>query len=109
MRNSDLLARIGGFVMLVSAFWNVVVAAGWVLALIWVLVGALWLVPLGLALFELGIAVASIVFGYSRAGVAAPLIGLFVSLCNLNPVAMLLELLNLVLMIGAAVARSIEE
>lgn len=109
MRNSDLLARLGGVLMLASALWNVAVSAGWVLALIWFLVGALWLVPLALAVVQIGLALASVVFGNHRAVVLGPLIGLFVSLCNLNLPAMMLELLNLGLMFGSSVARSAEE
>jgi uncharacterized membrane protein len=109
MRNSDLLARIGGLLMLFSASWNVVSAVGWILLLIWFLVGALWLIPLALAIVQLGLALASVVFGNHRAVVFGPLIGLFVSLCNFNFPAMMLELLNLGLMFGSSVARSAEE
>ena len=112
MRNSDLLARIGGVLMAVASFWNVMAAVGWVLAFWWLLFGLLWLVPLGLALLELLFAVVLVVFGHKGFGRMAwmgPLVGLFVSLCNLNFLAMMLELVNLVVMSAAAVARSAED
>lgn len=109
MRNSDLLARLGGMLMLASACWNVAWSVGWIFALIWFLVGALWLVPLVLAVVQVGLALASLVFGNHRAVVLGPLLGLFVSLCNFNLPAMMLELLNLGLMVGSSVARAAED
>lgn len=109
MRNSDLLARLGGLLMLVSASWNIASAIGWIVALIWFLIGVLWVVPLVLALMQLVLAAINIAFGHNRGTVLGPLLGLFVSLCNLNIPAMMLELLNLGLMVGASVARSAED
>ncbi|MEZ4239948.1 MAG: hypothetical protein R3F59_28115 [Myxococcota bacterium] len=109
MRNSDLLARLGGLLMLVSAAWNVVAAVAWILSFFLFLVGFLWVIPLVLAFVQIGIALVSLAFGNHRAVVAGPLIGLFVSLCNLNVPAMMLELLNLGLMVGSSVARAAED
>lgn len=109
MRNSDLLARMGGALMAGSALWNVLVAATWVMSLLWFVVGLLWLVPLALAVLQLMVAGVTVVGGHNRLAVFGPLVGMFVSLCNLNFLAVMLELLNLGLMLGASVARAAEE
>lgn len=109
MRNSDLLARMGGLLMTGSSLWNVLVAATWVMSLLWFVVGLLWLVPLALALVQLVVAAVTLVGGHNRFAVFGPLVGMFVSFCNLNFLAVMLELLNLGLMFGASVARAAEE
>jgi hypothetical protein len=109
MRVSDLLTRLAAALTLITSLWNVVVAAMWVLSFWWLLVGFLWLVPLVLAISNLGLALVSLVKGHHRAALGLPLLGLFVSLCNFNFIAMFMDLLILGLMIGGYVARSTEE
>lgn len=109
MRASDLLTRLAGVLMLVTSAWNVVMAILWFLSLFWALIGILWLIPMVLALLNLIFAIFTIVGGHHRFSVAGPLVGLFVSLCNFNFLAMFLDLLVLGLVIAGYVARSSED
>lgn len=109
MRVSDLLTRLAAALTLITSIWNVVVAAIWILSFWWLLVGFLWLIPLALAVVNLGLALFSLVKGHHRAALGLPLLGLFVSLCNFNFIAMFMDLLILGVMIAGYVAHSSEE
>jgi hypothetical protein len=109
MRNSDLIVRISAFLTLFSAMWNGLMCFTWILSLIWVLIGLLWFIPLILVLVQFVLAIVFLVTGHNKGVVAAPLIGLFVSMCNFNIFGGMLEVLNLCLMIASYVMRSNED
>lgn len=109
MKNSDLAARIAAVAELMAVLLNLFVAFIYFISLIWVLVGLLWgLVALG-ALIEGLVAVFVLVKGYSPVGIVGPLLGLGVSVCNLNFMGGMLEMLVLMVMIAALVLRQQED
>lgn len=109
MRNSDLLARILGGLTLLSSLWNLFMSGLWFLGFVLLLVGVLWLVPMGLAVLQLVLAVLNLVVGYNKGVIASPLIGMFVSLCNFNVFGFGLELVNLGLAVGSMMSRTAED
>ncbi|HHO53093.1 MAG TPA: hypothetical protein ENK18_20020 [Deltaproteobacteria bacterium] len=108
MPTSDILSRIAAVLMMISAAWNGLVALLWILALIWLLVGVLWFVPLFLALVEMGLAITLLVLGHNRGAISGPIIGIIVSMCNFNFFALTIDLLALMLVIGGYVSRAQE-
>ncbi len=110
MRNSDVLARVAAVIELMSVLFNLLLAFVWFISLIWVLVGVLWGLLGLVALVEAGIAVFILVRGASPLGIAGPVIGLVVSLCNFNFfLGVGAEVIVLCLLIGALVMRSNED
>lgn len=109
MRNSDLTARIAAGVELLAVLFNLILAFVWFLSLIIALIGVLWGLVGLVAVVEAVIAVFILVKGYSPVGIAGPLIGIGVSLCNFNLVGGAMEVLVLALMIGSLVLRGQED
>lgn len=108
MRTSDILTRIGGFLMLLSAAMNAVMSLMWIGVMIWFLVGVLWFVPLLLAALHAVFGIVYLVVGHHKLAIVGPLLGLCISVLNFNWLAGAIELGNLVLQIGSYVARSKE-
>ena len=109
MRNSDVAARIGAAVEVIAILFNLLAAFLWFISFIWVLIGLLWGLVALVALVQGAIALFVMVKGYSPVGIAGPLLGIGVSLCNFNFFAGSIEVLVLLLMIGALVLRGQED
>jgi hypothetical protein len=109
MRNSDLTARIGAGLELMAVLFNLLVAFMWFISLVWVLVGLFWALVGLMALVEAAIAVFVLVKGYTPLGIAGPVIGIGVSVCNFNFMGGGLEAFALVLMIVGLVLRGQED
>lgn len=108
MKNSDLIARIGAGIELMAVLFNLGMSFLWFISFIWVLVGVLWGFVGLVAVVEACIAVFVLIKGYSPVGLAGPLVGLFVSLCNFNFMGGTIELMALGLLVGALVMRGNE-
>jgi hypothetical protein len=94
----DVLYRIMGGVMLLSAAWNVLVAFVMFLSLIIVFVGVLWIIPGLLALLYGAVGVFAIVTGRKFRLIGfAPIFGLVISVLNFNVFGGLLDVVALVL------------
>lgn len=109
MATSDILSRIAAVLMLLSAAWNSLISMMWILALIWVLVGFIWFIPLILALVEIALAITFLVLGHNKGAIAGPIIGIIVSMCNFNFFALMIDAFALMLVIGGYVSRAQEE
>lgn len=109
MRNSDLTARIAAGVELLAVLFNLLVAFMWFLSLVWVLVGLFWGLVGLVALLEGVLCLFILVKGYSPVGILAPVLGLGVSLFNMNIMGGGLEFLCLILMIVGLVLRGQED
>jgi hypothetical protein len=109
MPTHDILARVSAVLSIFAAMWNGVVAILYVAMLIWFLVGALWFIPLFLAVVEGIAAVAILVVGFKKPNIAVPALGLFISLCCFNFIGMMLEVLSLGLQIGAFMSYNAEQ
>lgn len=109
MATSDILTRIGAVLMIFSALWNGVVSLFFILTMIWVLVGLFWFIPLFLAFVNVCLAVAYLVLGHNKASAVGPLLGMMISLCNLNVFGFMLDMIVLAVMIGGYVARASED
>lgn len=108
VKNSDLMARIAAGVEIMAVLFNLVLAFIWFIGFVWVLVGLAWALVGLVALVEGVIAVFVIVKGYSPAGIVGPLLGLGVSICNFNFFGGMIEMVVLMLMVGALVVRNNE-
>jgi hypothetical protein len=109
MLASDLLARIGGLMMVGSSLWNGLMSFIWFFSLIWVCVGMLWLIPMVLAIVVFGMGVATMALGHQKWAVAGPVISLIVSICNFNIFCIMLDLVSLGLIAGSLFQRQQEE
>jgi len=110
MQTSDILTRISGLVMLLSALWNGVYAFLLFISLIWVCVGAWWLVPMVLAVVQFCLGIGMMAMGHNVRPLAfSPFLGLLVSLCNLNFMAMFMDLVAIGLGIGGYVTYEVED
>lgn len=109
MRTSDILTRVGGFLMLLSAAMNAFMSLMWIGFMIWFLVGVLWFVPLLLAAVHAVLGIVYLVVGHNKLAIVGPLLGLCISVLNFNWLGGALELGNLCLQIGSYLARSKEQ
>ena len=105
---SDRFAPIAAGLELWACILNAAASLMWLTMLMLVLVGFLWLVPLGLALVEACLALFSLVKGQHRFAVAGPIVGVLVSLCSLNPIAFCMQVGAIVLFLKANQARAAE-
>ncbi len=108
---ADILFRIAGGCMLLSGGLNVVVSFFWVLGLIWICVGAFWLIPMLVAILY---AVAGIVLAATgkkfRILAFAPIFGMMVSAVDFSIMSGMLDVVALILgIIGFSMARPEEE
>jgi len=104
MQTSDILTRISGLVMVLAALWNGVFAFLLFISMIWVCVGAWWLIPMVLAVIEFCLGVAMMALGDKVRPLAfSPFLGLVVSLCNLNFMALFMDLVAIGLGVGGFV------
>jgi hypothetical protein len=98
MDASDMAYRAAGGLMVLSGLWNMFMSAVWFLSLIWVCVGAFWLIPGLLSLAYAGLGVYLVATGRQlKLAAFGPLLGLAISLMNLNILGGSLDLLALVL------------
>jgi hypothetical protein len=109
MRTSDVLARVGGFLMLFTAMWNLFSSMLMFFALVWLLVGVFWLIPLALGVLELILGIVFLVVGHNKGVAAGPILGLGIAMCNLNPMGVFLEFVVLLVMIASYAARASED
>lgn len=108
VKNSDLMARIAAGVEIMAVLFNLVLAFIWFISFVLLLVGIAWGLVALVALIEGIIAVFVIVKGYSPAGIVGPILGIGVSVCNFNFFGGMIELVVLMLMVGALVVRNNE-
>jgi len=109
MPASDLLARLGGFLMVMSSLWNGFLSLIWILAMVWVCIGVIWLIPLVMAVCVFCIGVASMVMGHQKWTIAGPILSLIVSVCNFNVMGFMLDIVTLGLMGGSIMMRQQED
>ncbi len=110
MRTQDVLVRVASLLTVFAALWNILMSGIWFLSLVWVLIGIMWLVPMALAVVEILLACGMLIVGFNRAAPVVPLLGMFISVCNFNIIGFGLELMALLLMVGAiAVHMSAEK
>ena len=101
MQTSDLLTRIAGGVMIIGAIWNFIFAVIQILLMIWICIGAWWIVPAILSIVQIAAGVFAIAKGHSLRPLAfAPFLGLVVSLCNLNFCALFIDVIAIGLGLG---------
>ena len=105
---SDVLARVSGLLMVLSAMWNGLLSFIYVLSLVWVCVGVLWFIPALLAVGVFACGVGALVVGYRPYFLAGPLVSLFVSVCNFNIIGLTLDMSALALM-GVALMMRLQE
>ncbi len=95
---ADLLYRGSGAVMVMSGLWNVVFAFLMFITMIWVCIGAWWIIPGMIALVQIGFGGFLIASGKNAKPFAfAPLVGFAASAMNLNMLGMMMDLVALVL------------
>jgi len=109
MPASDILARLGGLLMVMSSLWNGFLSLVWILAMVWVCIGVIWLIPLVMAVGVFCIGVASMALGYQKWTIAGPLMSMVVSICNFNVLGFFLDIVTLGLMGGSMMMRQQEE
>ena len=109
MATSDILTRVGSLTMMLAAFWNGMVSMFFIATMIWILVGFFWFIPLVLAVLQVCLALTFMVIGHNKASGVGPLLGMVISLCNLNFFGFALDVIGLGLMIGGYVARASED
>ncbi len=104
MQTSDVLTRVSGGVMMLAAIWNGIFSFLMFITMIWVCVGAWWLVPMVLAVVEFFCGLAMVVLGHNVRPLAfSPFLGLIVSLCNLNIMALFMDFVAIGLGVGGFV------
>ena len=106
---SDLLARMGGLIMVLASMWNGFLSLIWILAMVWVCIGVIWLVPLVLAVGVFAIGVASMVLGHQKWTIAGPILSMVVSVCNFNVFGFFLDVIALMMMGGSLYMRQQED
>lgn len=109
MPASDLLARLGGFMLLMSSLWNGFLSFIWVFAMIWVCVGVIWLIPMVLAVVTFGIGIAALAMGHQKWTIAGPILSMIVSMCNFNVFGFMMDFVSLALFAGSMYQRQQEE
>ncbi len=109
MPASDILARLGGFMMIISSMWNGLLSLFWILAMVWVCIGVIWLVPLVLAVVVFGIGIASLALGHQKWTIAGPILSMIVSMCNFNIFGLMFDFVALGLMAGSMFQRQQED
>ncbi|MCA9492104.1 MAG: hypothetical protein KC621_19360 [Myxococcales bacterium] len=108
MKNSDLMARIAAGVEIMAVLFNLVLAFIWFISFVLLLVGIAWGLVALVALVEGALALFVVFKGYSPVGIVGPLLGIGVSICNFNFFGGMIEMVVLMLMIGALVVRNNE-
>ncbi|MEQ1568930.1 MAG: hypothetical protein ABMA64_25050 [Myxococcota bacterium] len=104
MDEANRLARTGAVIELLTCVLNGLASMTWLMVLALFLVGFLWTVPLALVALEVCLAGFVLVAGQNRFGWAGPAIGLFVSLCNLNPMGVMMSVVCLRFQLKATAA-----
>ena len=105
MDTGDALYRASGGVMVLSGLFNALAAFFWFISLVWVCVGVFWLIPLAIALTEVGVGILMLVTGRKfKLTAFMPLLGLVASVCNFNFMGGMLDLVAIGLGIGGFVA-----
>ena len=101
--SADTMTRVAGLMMVISGSLNAAVALLWVLSLIWVCVGLLWLIPLAAAIVEVVTGLCMMILGRQGnwGGIVAVLSSSMAMTC-FNPVSVLLDLASAGLCAGSA-------
>ncbi len=108
---ADVLLRIAGVCMLFSGGLNTLMSFVWVISLIWVCIGAFWLIPLLVAVMYAGVGMVLAATGKRYRILAfAPIFGLMVSVVDFSIMSGMFDLVALVLgIIAFTQARPEEE
>ncbi len=88
--------KTAGTLMMVSGIINLLTAGVWTLALIWLCVGILWVVPLGVAFGEFVVGVAVMNGTPHSQAKTASVLGLIAGVLNMNVFSIVLEIIALV-------------
>ena len=98
------LNRVAGGLSVLASISNMIMAMLWFFTLIWILVGAFWIIAGFFAFVEMVPGILLLVFGERfKAAPVSPILGILVSLCCLNWVGFFLEIAGLV-RVGAGAA-----
>lgn len=107
----DILLRIAGVVMALSGAWNAIMSFIWFFAMIFVCVGAFWIIPGLLAVVEVGLGLMLVGMGKKwRVLGFVPVLGIVVSMLNLNFMGLMMDCIALILgVVGFLQSRPAEE
>lgn len=96
-----------GTLMMISGLLNVITAFVWVAVFIWVCVGIIWVVPLGMGAYQAYVGY-TMTQGPQRSGKIAAIVGIVAGLFNFNPFPAILAIVSLVNLNKPEVAEWIE-